>query len=87
MADRLLIIGGFALLLCVLWLCAMGLAPHRGLLRLAERLCLGIILCYCLGLMLKPLGVSAVTGPFSALLGGALGLPGAALAFFIGNGF
>lgn len=85
MAQRLWIIGCFSLLTGGVWFACLRLTPHRGVLRWAEGLCAGIILCYCLGLLAAPLGIVMPQGPVSAAFAGFLGLPGAALAMVIGG--
>ena len=59
---------------------SMRATPRRGLLRVAERICLGMILCYLCHVALSPFGLHIAQGPLSALSAGYLGLPGVALA-------
>ena len=84
MAQRVWIIGSFCLLTGGLWFVSLRLTPHRGVLRGAEGVCLGVILCYCLGLLAAPLGIVVPQGPASAVFAGTLGLPGAALSILLG---
>ena len=80
MIDKLTLIAGFGGMMGAVYWLAMRAAPGRGWLRLMERLCAGIILCYLCHLMLKPLGFTAAQSPLAALSAGYLGLPGVALA-------
>jgi len=82
MLDKLTIIAGFAALVSPIYLMAMRSTPHRGVLKLLEKLCLGIILCYCCQMLLQPFGVPVAQGPIASLSAGYLGLPGAALSTF-----
>ena len=86
MLLRLWIIGAFVLLLGALWLLSANLTPQRGFLRGAEKLFIGVILCYVLGLIARPLGLLPPTGPISAAFAGVLGFPGAVLALLLSNG-
>lgn len=47
--------------------------------RIIERVCAGIILCYLCALLFYPLGVRLPQGPLSAVTAGYLGIPGLAL--------
>lgn len=83
MADRLFIIIGFGLFLTVVYALCMRSTPRRGYMRVIERMCAGIILCYLCGLLLRPFGIELSQSPLSALAAGYLGLPGAALGAFL----
>lgn len=83
MTDKLTIIAGFAALITPVYWLAMRSTPHHGMLRLLEKLCLGIILCYCCQAVLRPFGVTVPQGPLAALSAGYLGVPGAALSTFL----
>lgn len=77
---RLAILVGFGLLMAVVYMLCMRATPRRGVMRVLERVCVGIILCYLCGLLLAPFGVRLSHGPLSAVSAGYLGLPGVALA-------
>lgn len=81
------IIGGFSLLIGGLWFTSMRLTPHRGVLRVLEKVCVGVVICYLAAALLRPFGIAFPQSPVSAALAGVLGLPGSALAFWIGSGF
>lgn len=85
MLQRLWLVGGFALLLGLIWFMSIRATPHRGFLRGMEKLCVGIILFYCLGLLLRPLGIIVPHGPVASAFAGALGLPGAVLSLWVGG--
>ncbi len=79
MLQRVEIIFGFALLLGALYLGCMRATPRRGFMRVLERACAGIILCFLCHWLLRPLGITLVQSPLAALSAGYLGLPGVAL--------
>ena len=83
MMDKLTLIAGFGGMMGVVHWLAMRAAPGKGWLRLMERLCAGIILCYLCSLMLKPLGFTVAQSPLAALSAGYWGIPGAALCTFL----
>ena len=87
MAVRLWILGFFVVTLAALWFWSLRSTPRKGLLFWVERLFLGIILCFLLSRICLPLGISVPTGPAASALTGAMGLPGALLACFLGGGF
>ena len=76
MTDRLLALAMVAAALGASYPLCMRATPGRGLLRIAERMCAGIILCYLCWLGLSPLGIRFPQGPLPALSAGFLGLPG-----------
>jgi hypothetical protein len=86
MLTRLWLILFFALMLFFIWRLVHGVRPHRGLHAAMETVCLGALLCLGLGLLAKPFGASLPSGPLPSLFAGTLGLPGAALAFWVGKG-
>ena len=86
MLSRLCLILFFALMLLLLWQAVRGSRPHRGLHAVLETVCLGALLCLGLSLLAKPFGASLPSGPLPSLFAGTLGLPGAALAFWVGKG-
>lgn len=77
MTDRLLAVAMVAAAIGVSYPLCMRAAPHRGVMRVVERMCAGIILCYLCWLGLSPLGLSFPQGPLSAA---SAGLPGASWA-------
>lgn len=83
MTDRLLAVAMVAAAVGVSYPLCMRAAPRRGVMRVVERMCAGIILCYLCWLGLSPLGLSFPQGPLSAASAGFLGLPGLALAAFV----
>lgn len=83
MTDRLLALAMVAAALGASYPLCMRATPGRGLLRIAERMCAGIILCYLCWLGLSPLGIRFPQGPLPALSAGFLGLPGLALSAFV----
>ena len=83
MTDRLMALVMVAAALGVSYPLCMRSTPRRGLMRVAERLCAGIVLCYLCYLGLSPLGVRFPQSPLAALSAGFLGLPGLALAAFV----
>ena len=76
MTDRLLAVAMVAAAIGVSYPLCMRAAPHRGVMRVVERMCAG-------WLGLSPLGLSFPQGPLSAASAGFLGLPGLALAAFV----
>lgn len=80
MLQMLLIMIGFAILIGILWFLTMRATPKKGVMRVIEHICMGIILCYLCSVFLSPLGIHFVDGPISALSAGYLGLPGVALS-------
>jgi len=80
MMDKLMVIGSFSGLTGMVYLLSMASQPHKGLLRLIERLCAGAALCWVMHAILQPFGIEAAQSPLAALSAGYLGLPGAALA-------
>lgn len=85
MQQRFLIILGFGLLLGVLYLLCMRATPGRGLCRMVEKLCIGIVLCYLCQVVLRPFGVRIAQSPLAALSAGYLGLPGVALCSILAS--
>ena len=83
MTDRLLALAMVVAALGASYPLCMRATPGRGLLRITERMCAGIILCYLCWLGLSPLGIRFPQGPLSALSAGFLGLPGLALSAFV----
>lgn len=83
MTDRLLALAMVAAALGASYPLCMRATPGRGLLRIVERTCAGIILCYLCWLGLSPLGIRFPQGPLPALSAGFLGLPGLALSAFV----
>ncbi len=79
MLQKLMIILGFAAVLSAVYFCCMRSTPRRGVMRVIERVFMGIILCYLCGVLLTPLGVEVGQGPLPAVSAGYLGLPGVAL--------
>lgn len=86
MLARLWIIGFFAGMLLVLWAVVKGIRPHQGIHAAMESIFLGALVCLGLSLLLRPAGFSLPTGPLPSIFAGTLGLPGAALAFWMGSG-
>ena len=80
MTDRLIALAMVAVSLAASYFLCMRATPGKGWLRVAERVCAGVILCYLCGLALSPLGIAVPQNPLSALSAGYLGLPGVALA-------
>lgn len=87
MLTRLWLILFFGGILFLIWKIAKGLRPHQGLHGAMEAICLGALLCLGLSLLAKPLGIHFPSGPLPSVFAGTLGLPGAALAFWVGSGF
>ena len=85
MQQRFLIILGFGLFLGVLYLLCMRSTPGKGLCRAAEKLCIGIILCYLCQMVLRPFGIQIAQSPLAALSAGYLGLPGVALCSILAS--
>lgn len=80
MLQMLMIILGFGVLIGVIWFLAMRSTPRKGMMRVIEHICMGIILCYLCSAFLAPFGIELANGPVSAMSAGYLGLPGVALA-------
>ena len=80
MTDRLWLILGFACGMLALYLACMRSTPRRGMTRVMERVCAGVVLFYLCSAALKLCGVSLAQSPLAAVSAGYLGLPGAALA-------
>ena len=83
MTNKLIVIGTFAVIMAAIYMLCMCAVPRKGWLRLAERLCMGIILCYLCQLAAKPLGLAIAQSPLAALSAGCWGLPGVALSTFL----
>ena len=83
MTDRLLAVAMVATALGVSYPLCMRASPRRGVMRVVERMCAGIILCYLCWLGLAPLGLHFPQGPLAAVSAGYLGLSGLALAAFV----
>ena len=82
MLARLTVLFGFGLTMGLVYMLCMRATPRRGVMRVIERVCAGIILCYLCALLFYPLGVRLPQGPLSAVSAGYLGLPGLALTAF-----
>ena len=83
MAQKLWLIVFFTVCVSTVWILCMLSTPHRGMTALLERAAEGALLCVVCSVLLKPLGVHIPLTPISALLGGWLGLPGAAFSAFL----
>ena len=81
--DALPVIGVFAGLGLGLYFIMMRLTPHRGVLRVCERLFIGIAALYLINLALSPFGVQIAQNPLTALATGRFGLAGAAVSAFL----
>ena len=67
----------------VIVLVCMRLTPRKGVLRLCERVFIGVAVVYLASLVAAPLGVRIAQSPLSAVAAGFLGVPGAVLAAFL----
>lgn len=83
MLLRIWVILLFGALMAVVCFWCMHATPQRGLLRMLERLCIGLILCYLCQLVLRPFDIQIAQSPLAALSAGYLGLPGVALGAFL----
>ena len=83
MAQKIWLIIFFTVCVGSVWILSMLSTPHRGITALLENAAEGALLCLVCSVLLKPLGVRIPITPFSALLGGWLGLPGAAFSAFL----
>lgn len=83
MLLRVWIILLFGAFLGLVYCWCMHATPQRGLMRVLERICVGVILCYLCQLVLKPFGIQIAQSPLAALSAGYLGLPGVALGAFV----
>lgn len=83
MLLRIWVILLFGALMAAVCFWCMHSTPQRGLLRILERLCIGLILCYLCQLLLRPFGIRIAQSPLAALSAGYLGLPGVALGAFL----
>ncbi len=83
MEQKLLIIAFVAVPCLLVYLLSMRLTPHRGLLRVCEKLFIGIAVVYALNLALSPFRLSLAQNPLTSLAAGYLGLPGAVLVFVV----
>ena len=83
MADKWMMIAGTCGVIGAVWVLAMRAVPGKGWLGIAEKLCAGIILCFLMSLVLRPMGLEMKNSPLAAMAAGWLGLPGAALAAFL----
>lgn len=84
MLPKLTVILLFAGLMAAVFFFCMRATPRRGYMRVIERVCMGIILCYLCGLALAPFGIRLAQGPISAASAGYFGLPGVALGVISG---
>jgi len=83
MAQKLVIITFLAVPCVGVYLISMRLTPRKGLLRVCEKLFIGIAVIYLVNLALSPFSLSITQNPLAALAAGWLGLPGAALVFAV----
>ena len=86
MMDKLWLIGTLGGLTGVVYMLSMCSVPRRGWMRVVERLCCGIAICWLCQALFSPFGFSIPQSPLAALAAGYLGLPGAALASFLAYG-
>ena len=83
MMDKCLLIAAATLAIAVVYALAMCAVPGKGWLKMAEKMCAGIILCFVMSYLFKPMGLEIKNSPLTAMAAGWLGLPGAALAAFL----
>ena len=80
MTEKLIIIAAFGGFVWIVYGMCMRSTPRKGVMRVIETLCLGIILCYLCQAALNPLGIKIAQSPLAALSAGFLGLPGVAFS-------
>ena len=78
--DKLILIASFAGVMGGVYALCMRATPRKGWLRVTEKICLGIILCYLCHTALRPLGIQIVQSPLAALSAGYWGFPGVLLS-------
>lgn len=83
MAQKLTIIAFLAVPSVCIYLLSMRLTPNRGLLRVCEKLFIGVAIIYIINLALSPFSLSIAQNPLTSVVAGYLGLPGSALAFVV----
>ncbi len=83
MAQKLWLILFFTVCVGLVWILCMLSTPHRGVTKVLEHAAEGALLCLLCSVLLKPFGIEIPLTPISALLGGWLGIPGAAFSAFL----
>lgn len=83
MATKLLLIAFVALPCACLYWVGMRSTPGKGLLKLSEKLFVGIAVVYLLNGILSPFQMPLAQNPLTSLAAGYLGLPGVVLAFLV----
>ncbi len=73
----ILSLGGITGAIYALAMCA---TPNKGIMRVIERVCGGVVLCWLCQTVLSPFGVQVAQSPLAAVSAGYWGLPGIALA-------
>ena len=79
MMDKLWLIACFGGITGVVYLFTMKSQPHKGWLKLAERVAAGATLCWICQTFFRFFGVQTANSPLAAVAAGCLGIPGAAL--------
>ncbi len=82
MLTRLQIIVFFGLIIGTVGIWCIRSTPRKGILRILECLCAGIVLFYIISAAFIPFGIALPQSPFAAASAGVMGVPGAALAVF-----
>ncbi len=80
MLDRLTLIASLGGIAASVYAFAMCTTPQKGVMRIVERMCAGLVLCWLCHAVLAPLGLNIAQSPLAALAAGYWGLPGVALA-------
>lgn len=83
MGEKLTIIAFVAIPSICVYLLSMRLTPHRGVLRVCEKLFVGFAAIYVLNLVLSPFQLTLAQNPLTSLAAGYLGIPGAVLVFVV----
>ena len=83
MMDKLWLIASFGGMTGLMYFLSMISVPRRGWMRVVERICGGIILCWLCSALLSPFGIRVAQSPLAAMSAGYLGLPGVALSSFL----
>ena len=79
MMDKLWIIAGLSGFTGIVYFFSMAAQPHKGWLKIVERVAAGAVLCWLCNVVFSLFGLETTNSPLAALAAGCWGIPGAAL--------